>query len=462
MAKISDVQKERELIGLFLLSRECVSHAIDNGFTPADVVDKFNKQVLKIIHDKCLLDLTFLPTINYIIDELNIEEEKEKKKTLVKLNRYKKMIQRELQESQYKDVVQSNILELKDLTIKRRVIHVLKDGLEKIDIPAREFLSTINRALVQIELNDGLIKEVSIYNGFKDLKAEMEEQKRKGIQFGFKTHLRDIDKMIQDNIAKKTLTYIVGRPSNYKTGLALNMASNMAQNNIPTAFFSHEMDGPAIYRRLLSRVAKIDMNRIKQPDILTTDEWAAIDSAIKEVELWPLYVVDAANLNIAEIPSVVATLKSNYGVEVVFEDYFQLIRTKKGTIPTEEGEFGEISEELRMIAKEFDVAMIALSQANRKCESRDDKRPTLQDIRSTGKAEMDAHNVFYVYRDEFYYHSQSEVPNHMEFGALKIREGELKKVLLHFNGGKATIGNADPMVLMDRSIDYVGGGGYVG
>jgi replicative DNA helicase len=114
-----------------------------------------------------------------------------------------------------------------------------------------------------------------------------------------------------------------------------------------------------------------------------------------------------------------------------------------------------------MMAKNHKVAMVALSQANRGCESRDDKRPTLKDIRSTGKSEMDAHNVFYVYRDEFYNHSQSVFPNHMEIGALKIREGELRKALFHFNGAKATIGNCDPLMTIDLSSDYLGGGGRV-
>src|SRR6185312_15075895 len=165
----------------------------------------------------------------------------------------------------------------------------------------REFLSGINRELVSIEIDDGTIKEVSIYTGFKELKAEMEEQKRTGIEFGFKTYLRDVDDMVKDNISKKSLTYIVGRPSNYKTGFALNVASNMAQNGIATAFFSHEMDGPAVYRRILARIANIDMDRIKSPKDLTDDEWSRIDAAIDTVQEWPLYVVDAANINIAEI-----------------------------------------------------------------------------------------------------------------------------------------------------------------
>lgn len=461
MAKISDSHKEREIIGLFLNSRECINNAIEHNFTPEDAIDTFNKQVIEVIYSKCLHDINFLPTINYILDEMDLGK-KTRKETMVKLNRYKKMINREFKESQYKNVIVDNVIELKDLTVKRRIINVLKDGLDKIDYPAREFLSDLNRELNLIEVDDGTIREISIFTGFTELKVEMEHQRDTGKEFGFKTYLKDIDEMIKDNIAKKSLTYILGRPSNYKTGFALNVAVNMSMNGTPTAFFSHEMDGPAVYRRILARVANIEMDRIRQPKLLTEKEWNKIDKAIEKVREWPLYVIDAANINIGEISSVIAYLKSNYGIEVVFEDYFQLIRTKKNTIATEEGQFAEISEELRMIAKDYDVAMIALSQANRSCESRDDKRPTLQDIRSTGKAEQDAHNVLYVYRDEFYYHSQSEVPNHMEVGALKIREGDLKKVLLHFNGAKSTLSNCDPLVIIDKSIDYVGGGGYVG
>jgi replicative DNA helicase len=461
MGKISNIQRERELIGLFMLSRDAINTAINEKFTAEECTNEHNKQILEIILEEARFNNDFIPSSHFIIDKLELKKEKDIKQLQLKLNRYKKMIEREvINDSQYVDISQRNILKLRDLYTKRKVIQVLKNGLDSIDLPARDFISQFQKGLNDVEINDGLIVEISIHSGFKELKDSMIYQLENGIEFGIQFGLRDFDKMTQDQIALETLTYVVGRPSNYKTGTALNLAQNAAEKfHIPTAFFSHEMSAPDVYRRLLARVTGIPMKKLKRPGELEESDWELLDKAIEKVESWPLYVIDAAKLNIGQIDSVLGYMKAKYGVQLVLEDYFQLIRTRKGNIPTEEFEFGQISEELRMMAKNHKIAMVALSQANRSCEARDDKRPTLKDIRNTGKAEQDAHNIFYVYRDEFYYGSKSEIPNHMEIGALKIREGELRKALFHFNGAKATIGNVDPLVVMDKPRDYIGGGG---
>lgn len=460
MGKISNIQRERELIGLFMLSREALDIAIASNFTAEECVNQDNMNILQNILIEARAREDFIPSSHFIIDSLELKKEKEIKNTQLQLNRYKKMVEREIvNDAQYKDITERNILKLRDLYTKRKVINVLKNGLDSIDLPAREFISDIQKGLNNVEINDGMILEISIHSGFKDIKEEMIYQMENDIEFGFRFGLRDFDKMTQDQIARATLTYIVGRPSNYKTGTLLNLLQNAAMEGIPAAILSCEMKVSDVYRRILSRVTGIPMKKLKKPKELTPHEWGALDVAIEKVREWPLYVIDASKMNIGQYDSVVSYLKTVYGVELIGQDYFQLIRTRKGMIPTEEGEFGTISEELRDIAKNNDIAMIALSQANRSCENRDDKRPTMKDIRSTGKAEMDAHNIFYVYRDEFYYGHKSEIPNHMEIGALKIREGELRKALFHFNGAQATIGNVDPLAVMDKSSDYIGGGG---
>jgi replicative DNA helicase len=461
LGKITNIQKEKELIGSFLLSREAIDLAVDNNFLASEVTDTFNQEVLDSILQKCRIDGDFIPTTEYIIDQLNLVD-KEADEARIKINRYKKMIQREIvKDRQILDIVQDNMTILKDLSIKRKVVNVLRNGIENMDVSAREFISSINKELISIELNDGQVTELHIQDGLTEIKKDMIYQMEHGEEYGYKTHFRDIDAMLEDNISKGSLTYILGRPSNYKTGFALNVMVNMAKNKIPTAMFSHEMSPKNCYRRILSRLTSIEMKKLKKPSILTPEDWAKLDAAIKEVESWPLYILDGSKLNIGEIDSAIAYLKGRYGIEVIWWDYFQLIRKRDNTIPADESDFGEISEELRMFAKKYDIAAISLSQANRGCEMRDDKRPTMKDIRNTGKAEQDAENILYVYRDEFYYMSKSEMPNHLEIGALKVREGELKRALLHFNGAKATLGNCDPMVVMDKTRDYIGGGGTV-
>lgn len=461
MGKISNVMKERQLIGCLLLSREVIDITIDNNFQASECVDDFNQLIVENILHLCRATSETIPNIDGLLDLLDLNQ-KERAENRIKLNRYKKMVQREIvDDKQIIDIAVNNISVLRDLNIKRRVINAIKNGLERVELPARDFVSGISKDLANVEMNDGIITEVHIYTGFQAIKQEMQYQLENGEEFGFKTFYRDIDAIMEPSgyFTKESLTYVVGRPSNYKTGLALNIAKNMAKNGIVTAIFSHEMSPKNCYRRILASVAQIDMAKLKKPSTLTQDEWNKLDEAIELVKTWPLYIIDGAILNIGQIDSVLAYLKSKYGLQVAWWDYFQLIRKRDGSIPTEERDFSEVSEELRMFPKRYNIAAIALSQANRGCEQRDDKRPTIKDIRSTGKAEQDAENILYVYRDEFYYMSKSEMPNHLEVGAIKVREGELRRALLHFNGAKATLGNCDPLMVMDKSRDYVGGGG---
>lgn len=464
MGKISNTHKERELLGLFLLSRDSINIAIDYNFMPDECINEFNKQVMEIILEKARYETDFIPSIPFILDSLdNIIEEKKVNEIRLKLNRYKKMIEREIvNDKQIEDIARNNILTLRDLYTKRKVINVLKNGLEEIELPSRDFISLFQKGLNDIEINDGMVVEVSIHTGFKELKEEMIYQKDNDLEFGFRFGLRDFDTLTQNQISEGTLTYIVGRPSNYKSGLALNLSQNSAMAGIPTVLLSNEMEVKDVYRRILSRITKIPMKLIKNPKELTESQWKELDDAIKLVETWPLYVINSSRLNVGQIDSVLGYLKAKYGVKIVFQDYLQLIRTRKGNIPSEEWEFGQISEELRMFAKNHGIAIVSLTQANRGPDQRDDKRPTLRDIRNSGKLEQDAHNIFYVYRDEFYYGSQSELPNHLEIGALKIREGELKRILLHFDGARATLGDADTLVLIDKPSDYIGSANLFG
>jgi replicative DNA helicase len=266
MGKISNIQRERELIGLFMLSRDSLDMAIASNFTAEECVNQDNMDILQNILIEARLREDFIPSSHFIIDSLELKKEKEIKETQLQLNRYKKMVEREIvNDAQYKDITERNILKLRDLYTKRKVINVLKNGLDSIDLPSREFISDIQKGLNNVEINDGMILEVSIHSGFEDIKKEMIYQMENDIEFGFRFGLRDFDKMTQDQIARATLTYIVGRPSNYKTGTLLNILQNAAMEGIPAAILSCEMKVNDVYRRILSRVTGIPMKKLKKP-----------------------------------------------------------------------------------------------------------------------------------------------------------------------------------------------------
>ena len=214
------------------------------------------------------------------------------------------------------------------------------------------------------------------------------------------------------------LIIIAGRPAMGKTALATNIAYNVAdymshaKNITPqdkgVAFFSLEMSADQLAGRILSTVTQTGGHRMRTGE-LDNAEFTRIAAAVRELERIPFYIDDTPGLNINSIRTRARRLKRNKGLGLIVIDYIQLIM---GSGKQKDGnrvqELSEISRGLKMLAKELNVPVIALSQLNRGVEQREDKRPVMSDLRESGSIEQDADIVMFVYRENYYL--QNEEP----------------------------------------------------
>ena len=272
------------------------------------------------------------------------------------------------------------------------------------------------------------------------------------------------------------LIIIAGRPAMGKTALATNIAYNVAEfmahdKNTPAknrgvAFFSLEMSADQLASRILSTVTQTNGHKMRTGE-LDNAEFTRIAAAVRELENIPLYIDDTPGLNINNIRTRARRLKRNKGLGLIVIDYIQLINGtgSKKSEGNRVQELSEISRGLKILAKELQVPVIALSQLNRGVESRDDKRPLMSDLRESGSIEQDADIVMFVFRENYYIQNEEpklksgETPEHLqkrldewetrkratqnlaEVIIGKQRHGPIGTVQLFWNGDYAQFGN---------------------
>lgn len=217
-----------------------------------------------------------------------------------------------------------------------------------------------------------------------------------GVPSGFP----DLDKMTL-GFQRSDLVIVAARPSMGKTALVLNIAQNAAiDRNVPVAVFSLEMSREQLLLRMLASEGRVDAQRIRSGK-LTQDDDAQLARAAGFLGNAPIWVDDSPGLSIYDIRSRARRLKATADIGLVVVDYLQLIAPPPDS-ENRTQEISQISRALKMLAKELDVPVIALSQLSRSVEQRTDKRPLLSDLRESGSIEQDADVVMFIYRPEYY------------------------------------------------------------
>ncbi len=239
---------------------------------------------------------------------------------------------------------------------------------------------------------------------------------RDGQLSGLATGLRDLDRMM-GGLQQSDLIILAGRPGMGKTALATNIAYNVARawqgevrpdgriestNGGIVGFFSLEMSAEQLATRIISEQTQIPSYRIRRGEIEPGDFDRIVETA-REMETIPLYIDETGGLSIAQLAARARRLKRQRGLDLLVIDYIQLLqgsgrRAAEGRVQ----EVTEITTNLKALAKELNVPIIALSQLSRQVESRDDKRPQLSDLRESGSIEQDADVVIFVFREEYY------------------------------------------------------------
>jgi replicative DNA helicase len=247
-----------------------------------------------------------------------------------------------------------------------------------------------------------------------------------GVPSGF----RDIDR-ITSGFQEGNLIIVAARPSMGKSGLALCVAANLAvRAGTPVALFTLEMSKSEVTQRLMCSEAKVESQRLRTGK-LAAEDWPRLTAACDKLAKAPIYVDDTGSITMMEIRSKARRLKQRHpNLGLIIVDYLQLM-TSGTTAENRVQEVSQISRSLKVLARDLEVPILALSQLSRAVEQRHDKRPILSDLRESGSLEQDSDIVIFIYRDE-YYNDESDQQGLAEIHVAKHRNGPTDTVKLSF------------------------------
>lgn len=225
------------------------------------------------------------------------------------------------------------------------------------------------------------------------------------------------------------LVLIAARPSMGKTAFVLNLVDHVAvRRGQPCMIFSLEMSKEQLVNRMLAMESNVDSQKLRTGN-LTDSDWDAVVEGIGIIGNSKLLIDDTPGISITELRSKCRKMKLEYGLSMIIIDYLQLMSGSGRTGDNRQQEISEISRSLKALAREMNAPVIALSQLSRACETRQDHRPMLSDLRESGAIEQDADVVMFLYRDD-YYNKDTETPNIAEVIIAKQRNGPIGTVNL--------------------------------
>ncbi len=337
--------------------------------------------------------------------------------------------------------------------IQRSLIKISGEIIEDAYDDTQDVFEMLDKAESKLyDVTQGNIKKSteSAQNLVIQAKKRIEEIANKEGLSGVPSGFTDLDKLTS-GWQPSDLIIVAARPGMGKTALTLSMARNIAvAKNIPVAFFSLEMSSVQLITRLISSETGLSSEKLRTGR-LEKHEWEQLNVKVSALESAPLFIDDTPSLSIFDLRAKARRLSSQHGIKLIFVDYLQLMtastNNKNGN---REQEISTISRNLKALAKELDVPVIALSQLSRAVETRGgSKRPLLSDLRESGAIEQDADIVSFIYRPEYYkideWDDEERTPSQgqAEFIVAKHRNGGLENIRLKFVGHLGKFENLD-------------------
>lgn len=328
--------------------------------------------------------------------------------------------------------------------IQRSLIKISNEIIEESYNEGTDVFDLLDNAESKLyEVTQGNLKRSSetAQNLVIQAKKRIEEIANKEGLSGVPSGFAKVDKLTS-GWQPSDLIIIAARPGMGKTALTLSMARNIAvEHNIPVAFFSLEMSSVQLITRLISSETHLSSEKLRTGN-LEKHEWEQLNVKVKALEKAPLFIDDSPSLSIFDLRAKARRLSSQHGIKLIVVDYLQLMTaggSQKGG--NREQEISTISRNLKALAKELNIPVIALSQLSRAVETRGgSKRPLLSDLRESGAIEQDADIVSFIYRPEYYKIDEWDDEEHSptagqaEFIVAKHRNGGLDEIRLKFIG----------------------------
>ena len=335
---------------------------------------------------------------------------------------------------------------VKEKSELRRLIKTANEIIEQGYDPTENIDDIMNNAEKKI-FNIMQDKDQKGYSPIKDVLVdtftELEQlYNQKQHITGVPTGFIDLDYKTA-GLHNSDLVLIAARPAMGKSAFALNIATNAAvKAKLPAVLFSLEMSKEQMVNRILCSEAMVDSNKVRTGKI-DDEDWIKLANTMGELSEAPIYIDDTPGISINEIRAKCRKLKLEKNIGLVVIDYLQLVQgSSKRAQGSREQEISEISRSLKILAKEINVPVIALSQLSRAPEQRPDHRPMLSDLRESGAIEQDADIVMFLYRDD-YYNEDSEEKGIAEVILAKHRAGSTGTVKLVWLGNYTKFANME-------------------
>lgn len=330
---------------------------------------------------------------------------------------------------------------VKDKSLIRQLIQASTETLEAAKVPeSKDATILIDEAQARLfaltNSRGGESYFVKAVDGINEVINKIQEANAKKSSItGLPTGFDDLDKKTS-GLHPGELIIIAARPSMGKTSFAMNIAEYVAQlpdKNV--GFFSLEMPTVELLTRSLSSLSRVPQNRLRNGNLQEKD-WSLISNALPCFrDNFNMFISDRTDLNPVTIRSRARKLKHDVGLDLLVVDYLQLMSGSQGfNGMNRTQEISEISRSLKLLAKELEIPVIALSQLNRGVDSRSDKRPILSDLRESGAIEQDADVILFLYREEVYEKEKEEIKGIAEVIIGKQRNGPIGTVRMTFNG----------------------------
>ncbi|MBS2126123.1 replicative DNA helicase ['Fragaria x ananassa' phyllody phytoplasma] len=411
-------EAERALLGVLLLNPEKIAFAVDmineNVFYDTKHQDIF-KAMKKLYQEE------------QKIDYVSVSSTLDNEKLLQKIGGIDYLI--ELVEmtpsTQYLDTY---IELIKETALKREIIdtasYLANKGYEDIDV--QTYLDEAEEKIFNLTQRKKTNELLELKNLLQEIKTKNIQTQQKKNLIGFSTGFENLNN-ITLGFKPEEFIIVAARPSMGKSTFMINLALNIAnikhnQQSPHIAIFSLEMSNEQLAMRMLSSVAKIEHKKIQLSSV-NSNEKRLLEIAIYTMNKLNIYFDDSATVNILDIKAKCRKLKSQNKLDVVMIDYLQLIRkTKKNN---RQEEVAEISQNLKQMARELKIPVIALSQLSRDVEKREDKRPILADLRDSGSIEQDADIVMFLYREDYYQKDKKTSPGKTQIIVAKNRQGAI-------------------------------------
>ena len=420
------VEAEQSVLGSILLDKEAMI-SVSETLVPED----FYKEAHKVIYESMLKLYNSQSEIDLITltDELRDQGYLDDIGGIAYITSLSTVVPTTSNIKYYVNIVKEKSISRQLISAANDIINLGYDGSAKVEYVLENAEKKIFDISQERATNDFQPINQVISEALSMLEKLYEE---KNDVTSLTTGFRDLNKKI-NGLQRSDLLLIAARPAMGKTAFALNLVQNAAlKGDASVAVFSLEMSKEQLVQRMIASQSTVELKKIKT-GTLADNDWPRITDGMAILSGAKIHIDDTPGIKISELRSKCRKLKIEKGLDLVLIDYLQLMEGE-GQNESRQQEIAKISRSLKILAKELDCPVVALSQLSRAPEQRADHRPMLSDLRESGSIEQDADIVMFLYRDE-YYNPDTEKKNIGEVIVAKNRHGETGTVELVWFGG---------------------------